>query len=176
MIFFIGLKIFKLLQVLIVSGIKFLFAPLVSIGYGFNYIQTALITALGGILGILFFYFLSKWIIAQYIKYSPTIYSYFTGEKNSNFQKITSAGIWFKKEVHLEKQADHQYQKQIWIFWLNYLYPGSAFHPFGGLSCTKILFRKKQHPDIHEYFGGFVVLFYFLYFLSFLNYYIVIPH
>jgi hypothetical protein len=79
--FFIGIKLFKLLQVLFISAVKFLFAPFISIGYGFNYFQTVLITAVGGILGILFFYFLSRWIIRQYYLYSPLVYSYFTGEK-----------------------------------------------------------------------------------------------
>ncbi len=88
MTFIIGLKFFKLLQVLVVSGIKFLFAPLISIGYGFNYLQTAITTALGGILGILFFYFLSKWIISIYYKCCPTVYSYFTGIKIDRSIKI----------------------------------------------------------------------------------------
>lgn len=98
MTFIIGLKIFKLLQVLIVSAIKFLFAPFISISYGFNYIQTALITAMGGILGVLFFYFLSKWIISQYYKYSPAIYSYFTGEKVERSKKVLIREISLKRK------------------------------------------------------------------------------
>jgi uncharacterized oligopeptide transporter (OPT) family protein len=98
MTFIIGLKFFKLFQVLIVSGIKFLFAPFISIGYGFNYIQTALTTALGGILGILFFYFLSKWIISMYYKCCPTVYSYFTGIKIDRSRKILSQEISIKKK------------------------------------------------------------------------------
>jgi hypothetical protein len=98
MSFIIGLKIFKLIQVLIVSGIKFLFAPLISISYGFNYIQTALVTALGGILGILFFYFLSKWILRQYYRYSPMIFSYFTGEKIDWSRSILRSEIQLKKK------------------------------------------------------------------------------
>lgn len=90
MTFLVGLKLFKLLQVLFISGIKFLFAPLISIGYGFNYFQTLLITAVGGILGIFFFYFLSKWIIVQYNRFSPAIYSYFTGVKIDTSRKILS--------------------------------------------------------------------------------------
>ena len=107
MTFIIGLKIFKLLQVLVVSGIKFLFAPFISIGYGFNYIQTALTTALGGILGILFFYFLSKWIIAQYYKYSPSIYSYFTGVKIERSRIILIRESFIKKNT-LHAPAAHR--------------------------------------------------------------------
>lgn len=98
MTFLVGIKLFKLLQVLFISGIKFLFAPLISIGYGFNYIQTSLITAVGGILGIFFFYFLSKWIIAQYNKCCPAIYSYFTGVKSETSRRILIREIKIKKK------------------------------------------------------------------------------
>jgi hypothetical protein len=76
-----SLHFFKLLQVLLVSGIKFLFAPLLAIGYGFNYLQTVGFTTAGGILGILFFYFLSKWLIRQYEKFCPRIVGYFGGSE-----------------------------------------------------------------------------------------------
>lgn len=70
--------IFKLIQVLIVSGIKFLFAPLISAGYGFNFLQTTIITTVGGISGIVFFYFLSKFILKMFYKYCPIVLSYFS--------------------------------------------------------------------------------------------------
>jgi hypothetical protein len=98
MIFFIGLKVFKLIQVLLISTIKFLFAPLMSIGYGFNYFQTVLLTTIGGITGIVFFYFLSKWILTQYYRFSPVIYSYFTGEKISKSLEILNDDFIAKKK------------------------------------------------------------------------------
>ncbi|MCF8368392.1 MAG: hypothetical protein K9G76_05060 [Bacteroidales bacterium] len=73
-------SIFKLLQVFLVSAIKFMFAPILSIGYGFNYFQTVLLTTVGGISGILFLNFLSKWLIALYDKYCPIVYRYFASE------------------------------------------------------------------------------------------------
>lgn len=76
----LGLPVFKLIQVILISGIKFLFAPLLSFGYGFNYFETVIVTTAGGILGIMFFYFLSRWLIAQYYKYCPQIISYFGGK------------------------------------------------------------------------------------------------
>jgi uncharacterized oligopeptide transporter (OPT) family protein len=88
MYYFVDLSVFKLIQVLLISGIKFLFAPLISMGYGFNFFQTVLFTAIGGILGILFFYFLSKWLILQYNKYCPVIFSYFTGERVDRAKKF----------------------------------------------------------------------------------------
>lgn len=96
--FFIGVKIFKLLQVLLISAIKFLFAPFISIGYGFNYFQTVLITAVGGILGILFFYFLSRWLIRQYQAYSPLVFSYLTGDKVEKSRKILDESFQKRKK------------------------------------------------------------------------------
>jgi len=102
--FFVGIKIFKLLQVLLISAIKFLFAPFISIGYGFNYFQTVVITAAGGILGILFFYFLSRWIIRQYNLYSPWVFSYFTGEKiEKSRKKILDDNLKRKKFTRKNK-------------------------------------------------------------------------
>lgn len=81
MIFMVGIQVFKLIQVVIISGIKFLFAPFVSIGYGFNYFQTVIFTTLGGIAGLFFFYYLSKWLIRLYFMICPVVISYFAGEE-----------------------------------------------------------------------------------------------
>jgi hypothetical protein len=66
-------NIFKLLQVLVLSGIKFIFAPPLSIGFGFNWIQTILVTTIGGILGVIFFFFLSEMIILFLKKMFPIV-------------------------------------------------------------------------------------------------------
>lgn len=93
--FFSALSVIKLIQVLIISGIKFLFAPLLSVGYGFNYLQTVIFTTVGGILGIFFFYYLSKWLIRQYQKYCPQVIGYFGGKE---------ATIRWMKENECKKQ------------------------------------------------------------------------
>lgn len=53
-------KALQILLVLILSSTKFLTAPITALNIGFGYIQTLLLTTLGGILGVLFFYFLSN--------------------------------------------------------------------------------------------------------------------
>ncbi|MCB0804692.1 MAG: hypothetical protein KDC05_02785 [Bacteroidales bacterium] len=68
-------ELFKLLQVLLVSGIKFLFGPLVSLGYGFTWIETVALTTAGGILGLVFFYHLSKWVIRQLNRMAPAFFT-----------------------------------------------------------------------------------------------------
>ena len=79
--FVVGIQVFKLIQVVIISGIKFLFAPFISIGYGFNYSQTVIFTTLGGIAGLFFFYYLSKWLMRLYFKICPVVIGYFGGEE-----------------------------------------------------------------------------------------------
>jgi ABC-type antimicrobial peptide transport system permease subunit len=56
-------KVLQILLVLILSGTKFLTAPITSLNIGFGYLQTLGLTILGGILGVLFFYFLSNAIM-----------------------------------------------------------------------------------------------------------------
>ena len=51
------------------SSIKFLIAPALSFGMGLNFIQTFLSTTAGGILGVVVFFFLSRWILHLYSRY-----------------------------------------------------------------------------------------------------------
>ena len=59
----------KILIVFLVSSIKFLFAPAISFGLGLNFIQTWLSTTAGGIVGVVVFFFLSKWLLRLYSMY-----------------------------------------------------------------------------------------------------------
>jgi hypothetical protein len=52
-----------------VSSIKFLFAPALSFSLGLNFIQTLLSTTAGGIVGVVVFFFLSRWILLLYARY-----------------------------------------------------------------------------------------------------------
>ncbi len=62
----------KSIEILIVSAVKFIFAAPLSYLVGFNYFQTFVITAIGGVAGVLFFYYLSGWIFKRFksVKYS----------------------------------------------------------------------------------------------------------
>ncbi len=64
---------FKILQVLLVSAIKFFIAPPISNVYGFDYIQTVITTTAGGIFGVVFFYYLSSMLIRLFKMISPYI-------------------------------------------------------------------------------------------------------
>jgi hypothetical protein len=61
--------ILRMLGVFVVSGLKFIVAPFMSINFGFTYSQTLVYTAVGGIAGVWFFYHLSHIILAVYQRY-----------------------------------------------------------------------------------------------------------
>lgn len=56
----------KILQVVLLSTVKFFFAPPLAIGLGFNYWQTIVLTTSGGLLGMFVFYYLSTAILRLY--------------------------------------------------------------------------------------------------------------
>lgn len=144
MIFITGIQIFKLIQILIVSGIKFLFAPLISIGYGFNYFQTVIFTTAGGILGILFFYFLSKWIIRQYNKFCPIVFSYFTGEKVEKAKKILNCDQPPKKKFTRKNKIIINIRRKYGFFGIIFLTPILLSIPIGAFLAQKYYSKKAN--------------------------------
>jgi len=63
-------KALQILLVLILSGTKFLTAPITALNIGFGYLQTLGLTMVGGIFGVLFFFFLSNGIMYLLAKIS----------------------------------------------------------------------------------------------------------
>ncbi|MEI6764782.1 MAG: hypothetical protein WCM76_04015 [Bacteroidota bacterium] len=83
---------YKLVQVVLMSGIKFIFAPPLSIESGLNYFQTIGATTAGGIAGIFFFYHLSGGIIRLYRIIRPKVKALFIVPEatHENQQKHTN--------------------------------------------------------------------------------------
>ena len=144
MLLITGIQVFKLIQVLIISGVKFLFAPLVSIGYGFDYLQTVLFTTVGGILGILFFYFLSKWIIRQYSKFCPIVFSYFTGEKVERAKKILNCEQPPKKKFTRKNKIIINLRRKYGFFGIIFLTPVLLSIPIGAFLAQKYYSKKAN--------------------------------
>jgi len=142
--FFVGTSVFKLIQVLFISGIKFLFAPLISIGYGFNYFQTAGITAVGGILGILFFFFLSRWIISKYYQYCPIVFSYFSGEKVEQAKKILNCQDVPKKRFTRKNRLIINIRKKYGFLGIIMLTPVLLSIPIGAFLAQKYYSKKNN--------------------------------
>ncbi len=51
---------FKFVQILIISGLKFIIAPPISLEMGFSWFQTVLFTTIGGIIGVIVSYYLGE--------------------------------------------------------------------------------------------------------------------
>jgi len=146
--FFASVSVFKLIQVVILSGIKFLFAPLISIGYGFNYFQTVIFTTIGGVAGLLFFYFLSKWIIRQYLTFCPFVFSYFTGEKVEKAKKILNCSEQPKKVFTKRNRYLINFRFKYGYFGLILLTPVLLSIPLGAFLAQKY-YSKKTNVLIH---------------------------
>jgi hypothetical protein len=59
----------KLLIIFALSSVKFLLAPALSFGLGFNFLQTLASTSAGGIMGVFVFFYFSRWLINLYDSY-----------------------------------------------------------------------------------------------------------
>ncbi len=53
----------QIFSVMLVSSVKFLFAPSIALRMEFSFWETIIWTSLGGIIGVTFFYFFASWII-----------------------------------------------------------------------------------------------------------------
>ena len=144
MLLITGIQVFKLIQVVIVSGIKFLFAPLISVGYGFNYLQTVLFTTAGGILGILFFYFFSKWIIKQYGKYYPIVFSYFSGVHVEKAKKILNCDQPPKKKFTRKNKSIINLRRKYGFFGIVLFTPVLLSIPIGAFLAQKYYSKKAN--------------------------------
>lgn len=94
-------KILQILLVVILSGTKFLTAPITSLNIGFGYGQTLLITSIGGILGIHFFYYLSAFIVFLYSKVSSRFKPKKTVKKKRSFTWKNKMIVHVKREYGL---------------------------------------------------------------------------
>lgn len=61
----------KQLSILLVSAVKLMVAAPVSYLLGYSYLHTLVNTAVGGVMGVVFFFFLSRTIFRLYRRFSP---------------------------------------------------------------------------------------------------------
>jgi len=140
----VGLNVLKLLLVVILSGIKFLFAPIISIGYGYNFLQTIVLTSVGGILGVFFFYFLSKWIIKKYYHYCPEIVSYFAGEEAKQRLILSRCGTKKKKTFTKKNKFIIKARKNYGFLGIILLTPILLSIPIGAFLAQKYYSKNKN--------------------------------
>ena len=63
----------KVIQVIALSSIKFFAAPFLAMKHDFNFIQIFLTVTIGGLIGVVFFYVLSEWLVYSIDKYSKLL-------------------------------------------------------------------------------------------------------
>lgn len=142
-------NIFELLQVLILSGIKFIFAAPLSMGYGFSWIQTIITTTIGGLLGVWFFFFLSKMIIRFFLKVTPAAklyikrFVYFIKNKPFELHLVTVATP--KKKIFTKKNKLILKTKKSFGLWgIAALTPVLLSIPLGTFLASKYYKNKKK--------------------------------
>ena len=139
-----GIQVLELIQVIIVSGIKFLFAPFISIGYGFNYLQTVIFTTLGGIAGLLFFYYLSKWMLRMYLRICPVVISYFGGEEARIAMQASQCRKPDRKKFTRKNKAIVNLRNKYGLVGIILLTPVLLSIPIGAFLAQKYYPRKNS--------------------------------
>lgn len=81
----------KQLGILLISSVKFLIAAPASYLFGYSYLHTLINTAAGGLLGVLFFFFLSRTIFRLYRRYAPAV--------SNNYRKIIGLPVLSDDEI-----------------------------------------------------------------------------
>jgi hypothetical protein len=137
---------FKLFQVLIISGVKFILAAPLSFTLGFNFVQTILFTTLGGIIGIFFFFYLSEGILRLYRKILPFIKSFFSRKKWSlNLKNIpVKAVIKNKKSFSKKNKFIVLTRRKYGLFGIALLTPVLLSIPLGTFLANKYYKNKKK--------------------------------
>jgi len=128
---------FKLLEVLLVSGFKFIFAPLLSFKLGFSYFQTILFTSIGGLLGVIFFFYLSAAILSLFRKFWPLIKNYFF--KQIQQKKI----ITYNKKFSFKNKFLVNARKKYGLWGIALLTPVLLSIPLGTFLANKYYKNKK---------------------------------
>lgn len=152
---------------MLISGIKFLFAPFVSIGYGFNYFQTVAFTTFGGIAGVIFFYFFSKWLIRLYYRFCPIVVTYFGGEKARKVYMDGQCKKVGKKKFTRKNKTIVSIRNRYGLIGIILLTPVLLSIPIGAFLAQKY-YSKKNHILIYLslsviMWSFFISSFYFLF-------------
>ncbi|PKO98227.1 MAG: hypothetical protein CVU14_08405 [Bacteroidetes bacterium HGW-Bacteroidetes-9] len=81
----------KQLGILLISSVKFLIAAPASYLFGYSYLHTLINTTSGGLLGVLFFFFLSRAIFRLYRRIAPAV--------SNNFRKMIGLPVLSDDEI-----------------------------------------------------------------------------
>jgi hypothetical protein len=147
MLLFVILKvnlILKILQVMLISSLKFIVAPPVSIEIGLNYFQTIIFTTAGGIAGVVFFYHLSGWLIRMYYKYLHfRVKAMFTGR--AKLARMRSNLSEKKIKIFSRRSRGYIKLKRNWgLIGIALLTPSLLSIPLGAFLANKFYSKNKS--------------------------------
>jgi ABC-type polysaccharide/polyol phosphate export permease len=131
------------LEVIFVGAVKFVLAFIPSEYHDFNFLQTMASTAAGGIAGVLFFYFLSGWLIRQYRKYNPMVRRYFgfygVDKRYDEFPEEDKKVPFYKKENVLTR-----FVRNFGFFWFIVLTPVLISIPIGAFLAKRYYANRRN--------------------------------
>ena len=144
---------------LLLSAVKFLFAPPVTIEIGFNYIQTLLITISGGILGVVFFYYLSGALILGINYLRNKLKHLFTNKNKRELLKNKISEPVKKKIFTLRNKIVVKMKKRVGMIGI------IAVTPFISIPLAAFLVRKyySKHKWALVYFAVSIIFWSFLF-------------
>ena len=136
---------FKLIEILILSGFKFLLAPPLSFKLGFTYFQTMLVTTIGGLLGVLFFFFLSEIILQLFRRAWPYIKSFLFNRNGDHKPIVVPKSNNVNKKKFSKKNKFIVLAKRKYGLWgIAALTPVLLSIPFGTFLANKYYSNKKS--------------------------------
>lgn len=101
----------KIISLLLLSGIKFIFAFPIAYKLHFSFVHTLLVTSTGGILGIVFFSFFWEHVIRLYMWFAHSYLNRYPKIRN-RLQKLKQ---YFVKSKHKKQIPYKRKRKYIWL-------------------------------------------------------------
>lgn len=102
----------KQITILLLSAVKLMVAIPLSTLLGYSYLQTFLNTAAGGILGVLFFFFLSKSLLKAYQAVKPLLVRQLLHLRQlSGHSRIVRTRVRHRRKFTKTQQDDHKNQE-----------------------------------------------------------------
>lgn len=138
---------YKLIEIGVVSAVKFFIAPFLSFQLGYNYLQTIIITTIGGIAGVFFFYYLSAILLKIFRRNWPEIKNFFS---KSHLQPKTIDAGKAKKPVKSRKHFSRKNKfivmtrRKYGLWGIAALTPTLLSIPLGTFLANKYYRNKKS--------------------------------
>jgi hypothetical protein len=137
-------SVFKYLLIIALSSVKFLFAPPLSFEFGFSFLQTWLVTTLGGIAGVIFFFYLSKGLLALYFRYFARYFSAFYRKLRTNVWNHYAIPVTSKKIFTFRNKSIVKIRRKYGLIGIIVLTPILLSIPLGTFLALKYYSRQKN--------------------------------